>query len=506
MAGHLHVVKATLGPGPADGSYRAARTATRAIGTGHARTRSERHDWRNNIISVEHYALRRMLSMIRRGMRALACRMCLAATLVALIWCHSALAAKTSLRLMHCWGEQRNDWVNEMVEEFMASNPDISVTTQLVGVGDALLQAFMVSFLGGAAPDVVMVHSLNLPGLADMGALASLETYRQAENIAWDTWYPSEIGSGLWKGIVYGFPIRTGGDASSLFYFNRDLFAQAGLDPARPPATWQEVDEMARRLVRYSGDQLQQAAFPIEGGDYYQLSWLGSSGGRLLSDDGLRVEFAEQPAVDATSWAINHFSQRYHGGLPELRMFLRGFVGAGDGAGMRNAFIQGKLGMYNNGSWEYSYIRTANSDLNFGISLRPTKEPAAAHGMHVGTFHYSMSSSSKNPEAAWRLLKWLTLCEDSAGYFMLRQGRPSPVRAFNRNRKYLQMNPDWYVIGEALANVTTLPMYPFTKDVMNVFLTTFDQAVSGKNAPGPVLEDAAVRAQATIEQFWNQRK
>jgi hypothetical protein len=41
---------------------------------------------------------------------------------------------------------------------------------------------------------------------------------------------------------------------------------------------------------------------------------------------------------------------------------------------------------------------------------------------------------------------------------------------------------------------------------MNVFLTTFDQAVSGKNAPGPVLEDAAVRAQATIEQFWNQRK
>lgn len=78
------------------------------------------------------------------------------------------------LHLIHCWGEQRTEWVKETLKEFSQAHSGVTVTAQLVGCGSGLRQAFVTATAGGAPPDVVMIHSLDIPALADRGALAAL--------------------------------------------------------------------------------------------------------------------------------------------------------------------------------------------------------------------------------------------------------------------------------------------------------------------------------------------
>ena len=69
------------------------------------------------------------------------------------------------------------------------------------------------------------------------------------------------------------------------------------------------------------------------------------------------------------------------------------------------------------------------------------REEGDPPGIHAGTFHYAVPQGVKDPELAWELVKWLTLNEETAGYFMFEQDRPSPVIAFSRNPAYWDGEP-----------------------------------------------------------------
>lgn len=420
----------------------------------------------------------------------------LALALVALMT--GAVAAQETLTLLHCWGEHRAEWVEEMAASFSAAHPGIEVSVQLTGCGNTLREAFLTAYLGGASPDVVMIHSLDIPAMAELGALTPLDGYIERDGIPFSTWYPSEIGSAHWQGSHFGLPIRTGGDANTLLYYNKDLFGAAGL-PDSPPTTWAELDDAARKLIRYQGDDLVQAAIAPYGGDSWTLAWLASGGGNLLSEDGRTVLFGSPEAADTAAYAYSHFAELYRGGLAELDAFVNGQ------GGIRSAFPAGTLAMQFNGSWEASYITDANPDVNFGIGLRPSREPGGSPGAHAGTYHYAIPAGVKNPDAAWELVKWLTLREETAGYFMLRQGRPSPVVAFNSNPAFLELNPYWYVIGEALARVTPITLIPVVGEVIGFFDRAFMAVLRGEASPS-ALSDAARQAQAVVDAFWSERE
>lgn len=45
--------------------------------------------------------------------------------------------------------------------------------------------------------------------------------------------------------------------------YNKELFGQAGLDPNRPPVSWDELIQYTRRLTRIEGDRLPYAALTL---------------------------------------------------------------------------------------------------------------------------------------------------------------------------------------------------------------------------------------------------
>jgi multiple sugar transport system substrate-binding protein len=230
----------------------------------------------------------------------------LVVTVLVSILLASQVGTATELTLMHCWGDHRTPMVEAMVDQFEKEHPGVTVTTQLKSCGKPLQEAFLTAYAGGIAPDVVMISSSLIPGTVNSGALLSLSPWMTKEGINEDLWFPAEIDSGRWNGQIYGLPIRTGGDANSLMFYNIDLLDSLGIGSV--PRTWDELNAMSRKIVRYEGDKIARVAFTPHGGDMPSPGWLAAGGGKLYSDDGKEILFANSAAIDLGTFLQDHFT------------------------------------------------------------------------------------------------------------------------------------------------------------------------------------------------------
>jgi len=410
--------------------------------------------------------------------------------------------AQVNLKVLHCWTEHRNEWVNEMLESFQQAYPGVTVTAELTQCGNVIQERFVTQVVAGTPPDVVMIHSLNIPGSVERGFLLPVDPYLERDGIALDTWYPSEIETARWEGRLYGLPMRTGGDTNSLLYYNRAAFAEGGV--AGPPETWDEWLETARKLTRYDGDTLTRAGTAFYGGDHSEVAWLAAGGGSILSADARSVLFAGAESVEAVAFLKEAGDLIYYGGWRDLDAMLAQLDQSAYASAPRHALATGRLAMLPNGILEYSYLADAYPEADFAIAVRPAKVPGGPSGVNAGTFHWAIARGTSDPDMAWELVKWISLREETAGYFMLRQSRPSPVRAFNDNPLYYEQNPYWMIVGQALSRSVPVPMLPFTGEVLNLLAAAIGSAIYGSMDAGPALAQAAEQAQGIIDAYWRQ--
>ncbi len=424
--------------------------------------------------------------------------------LVTVVFLSPPSSAETNLKVLHCWTEHRNEWINEMLHAFEQAYPGVSVTAELSACGNVIQERFVTQVVAGTPPDVVMIHSLNIPGSVERGFLVAVDSFLERDGITLDTWYPSEIETARWAGRLYGLPMRTGGDTNSLLYYNRTAFAEGGI--GGPPETWDEWLDISRKLTRYDGDVLARAGSALYGGDYSEIAWLVAGGGKVLSDDARSVWFAGSESVEAVAFLKEAGDLMYFGGWRDLDAMLAQLDQSGYASAPRHAFATGRLAMLPNGILEYSYLKDAYPDADFGIAVRPARQLGGPSGVNAGTFHWAIVHGTSDVDLAWELVKWLSLREDTAGYFMLRQARPSPVREFNNNPLYFELNPDWMVVGEALSRSVPLPMLPYTGEVINLLAAAVGSALYGDADPGAALAQAAEQAQGIIDAYWRREE
>jgi multiple sugar transport system substrate-binding protein len=127
---------------------------------------------------------------------------------------------------------------------FAKTYPNITVEKQSFTYNE-ILDKIRTAALGKAAPMVARLTLLWAPELAAKGFLQELKP----EDVGFPTseFWPGAMKSVIWKGKTYGVP--TNNETMALIW-NAALFEQAGLDPEKPPATWDD-------LVRYS-NQIKQ--------------------------------------------------------------------------------------------------------------------------------------------------------------------------------------------------------------------------------------------------------
>jgi multiple sugar transport system substrate-binding protein len=139
-----------------------------------------------------------------------------------------------------------------IVNRFRQENPDIAVSQQLIPWG-TYYDKLTLSLAYGGAPDVFIIHAARLPEFASFGVLRPLDglldtgpTPLTAADFAPVPWKAT-----FYRGTQYALPL----DVHPIgLYYNEALFEKAGIvdaaGKARPPRTWEEFLDAARRMTR----------------------------------------------------------------------------------------------------------------------------------------------------------------------------------------------------------------------------------------------------------------
>ena len=146
------------------------------------------------------------------------------------------------------WGMESSAESKDMdakIAVFEQRHPDIKIAALSMGAGAMNPQKLMTAIVGGVPPDLVQQDRFTIGDWASRDAFRPLDDLLQADARSSDPlairqkdYVPATWAETVYKGHVYAIPNST--DDRVLFY-NRALFREAGLDPDKPPQTWDEL-------------------------------------------------------------------------------------------------------------------------------------------------------------------------------------------------------------------------------------------------------------------------
>ncbi|MFF5476318.1 ABC transporter substrate-binding protein [Streptomyces sp. NPDC012935] len=168
------------------------------------------------------------------------------------------------------------------IASFEKQNPDIDVVAH-----DAFPcqdpKTFDAKLAGGQMEDVFYTYFTDARHVVDINQAADLTPYLK-ELKSYETIQQQLRDIYTVDGKVYGIP-RTG--YSMGLIYNKKLFEQAGLDPEKPPATWDELRAAAKKIAGLGNGTVGYADYSAQNqGGWHFTAELYSQGGDVVSADG----------------------------------------------------------------------------------------------------------------------------------------------------------------------------------------------------------------------------
>jgi ABC-type glycerol-3-phosphate transport system substrate-binding protein len=253
----------------------------------------------------------------------------------------------------------------------------------------------LTSILSEDPPDVINLVT-PVAKWASRMALVPLDELIKRDSFSDTIFFPALWKEMLWQNRVFAIPLYSN---SYAFFYNKKLFRQAGLDPEKPPHTWDEVKEYARRLTKKDakGNFTQMGFIPQYGNLQTSMLMAWELGADFLSPDGKKVELSSRPLIDALEWEVKYFDEYP---LEKVSTFMAGF-----GYADQHGFLSGKVAMMVLDNTFLDQIKLYTPHLDYGVSMIPAFEgypPASSSG----SWWVAIPRGSKKTEAAWEFIKF----------------------------------------------------------------------------------------------------
>ena len=157
--------------------------------------------------------------------------------------------AATEIQWWHAMTGALNDKVNELAGKFNASQTDYKVVPVFKGNYDETLAAGIAAYRAKAAPHILQVYEVGTATMmAAKGAIKPVAAVMKDAGESFDAnaYIPAVAGYYTSsKGEMLSFPFNS---STTVFYYNKDAFKQAGLDDSKPPKTWPELFAAAKKM------------------------------------------------------------------------------------------------------------------------------------------------------------------------------------------------------------------------------------------------------------------
>lgn len=388
-----------------------------------------------------------------------------------------ALSAAAQAVTIDFW--VRNDdagFTQPLIKAFNASHTT-QVKLNIVPSGQFVAK-FAAAVSGGAAPDVIATDLVYMPAFAAAGQLTEIGTQARALPF-FKQLSPSHLRLATFDGKLYGVPFSAEG---SILLYNKDLFTKAGLDPNKPPTTWQGIRDASKKITALGGGV---KGFYFAGAcagcnAFTLLPLIWASGGDVLSPDG-KTATLNTPAVKK---ALTFYHDLWKDNqVPQTAK-------ADAGADFLNAFTTGKVGMAGSGAFAIGTLKTKYPNVNFGVTYLPGEN--GKWSSFAGGDSMAIPKGSKNPKEAFEFISWCL--SDAAQVDQFAKNGSIPVRSDLAVNQYSKLDPRFVVPAKAMAAGRT-PYSLVYNDLFNSgtgpWLTMIQRSIFNDDIDGAVTQAQA---------------
>jgi multiple sugar transport system substrate-binding protein len=338
---------------------------------------------------------------------------------------------------------------------------------------------------GGEDLDVILGDVIWTAQLAESGWISDLsDRFTESQR---KEFLPGSVEAITYKGKAFGMPWFTD---TGLLYYRKDLLQESGFDG--PPKTWDELKQMTRKVREDAGLKygfvFQGAAY--EGGVCDGMEFIWTHGGEVLDPNDPTKVLVDSP--QAIAGLATERSMITEGISPEGVTVYKEDESAG-------AFLNGDAVFLRN--WPYVYALVGTSEYpelkpeQVGVSELPSADGEPGNGT-VGDQPLYISSTAKDPDAAWKFIQFLTAPEQQK--FKAVEGAYLPTRtALYSDPEIREKVPVVPLAQEALQHTRPRPVSPYYSDMSLEMREQFNASLSGDISP----EEAARTLKEELERF-----
>ncbi len=330
--------------------------------------------------------------------------------------------------------------VDGIVADFETANPDIDVNAIYAGnYNDARVKA-LAALQSGDPAQLSVMFSIDVHELMGLDAIVPFDDVvtTQEEKDWLGSFYPALMENGKVDGKTYGVPFQR---STIVMYYNKDMFRAAGLDPEKPPTSWEELAEAGAALTKKNADgNVDQwgAMIPSTGYPYWMFGALTKQQGEVLMNQaGTETYFNNPGVIDALNF-WKDLGTKYSV-MPE---------GTIEWGTLRQNFLEQKTAIMWHSTGNLTTVKK-NASFDFGVAMLPAgSEPGSPTG--GGNFYIFKAASDEERAASLKLVRFMTSPEQAAKWSI--------------ETGYMGVSPAAYETTELSEYVKTFPPAAIARD------------------------------------------
>jgi sn-glycerol 3-phosphate transport system substrate-binding protein len=381
-------------------------------------------------------------------------------------------------------GSSTGELIQEIVDEFNASQSDIVVEAIYQGDYTTAGTKLQAAVAGGNAPHVVQVEITRVGMYASQDLLLDLTPYAEADaDFDIEAMYPGVMDFSYIDGKLISIP---NGRSCPVMYYNADALKAAGFENA--PATWEEM-RAASAAVTKDGSMGYGASL---GDSWYYLAMMLTAGGQIYNEAGNDIGFYGEAGTKPLQLWLDM--------IEDGSLYIPEGEDYASNAALRNAFMAGACNIIMQSSAQYRSL-VDNSDFEVGVAYIPKDVTYAAipGGSNLVAFQ---GMSKAEEQAVWEFMKYM--CSgDVAGKYAAGTGYLPTSDAALNSAVYQEMLQKYPHLDVAVGQLEFFVGMPFDESYAeikdNVIGKYVQECIIGGMSPEEAVENMHLETSAFYE-------
>ena len=285
--------------------------------------------------------------------------------------------------------------IDGYVAEFNSTHDDIQVQPVFTGNYTENMSRAQAAIASGQPPDLAILLSTDLYTLVDMDGVIPLDDYIGSdEGLDIDDFFDAFMSNSTSGGKVWGIPWQR---STPILYYNKDAFAEVGLDPETPPATWEELVIFGQQLMVRDGDNVTRWGFEAAA-QFWTFANFAIQAGRhhgSLGDDPCGVYLNTPESIQALNFLRS--LQVEHKIMPDGDLPWKTLPAD---------FIAGAVGMIIHSTGSLSSLLAA-VPFELGTGFLPAGPAGYGATVGGGNLYIMADIGKERQDAAWTFIRWM---------------------------------------------------------------------------------------------------